>query len=71
MEIPGKISLYCPLLDAKGTPGVLVAVNPQGYYQVEVTIKGRRHTVFAPVGGAAVVFAEPEPERDPEMELER
>ena len=71
MEIPGKVSLYCPLLDAKGTTGVLVAVNDSGYYQLDVTIKGRRHTVFAPIAGSAVVFAEPEPERDLEMEIER
>ena len=26
MEIPGNVSLYCPLVDAKGTAATLVAV---------------------------------------------
>ncbi len=70
MEIPGKVSLYCPLVDAKGTPATLVAVSPHGYYHLEVQIKGRRHTMFVPVQGAAVYFTEPEPERDASFEIE-
>ncbi len=71
MEIPGKVSLYCTLLDAKGTNATLVAVSPNGYYQLEVTIKGRRHAVLAPISETALVFAEPEPEPDEGIEIER
>ena len=70
MEIPGKVTLYCPLVDAKGTPATLVAVSAQGYYHLEVGIKGRRHTLFVPVADAAVIFSEPEPERSEEFEIE-
>lgn len=70
MEIPGKVSLYCPLVDAKGSPATLVAVSGDGYYHLEVSIKGNRHTMFVPVTGAALYFAEPEPERDETFEIE-
>lgn len=70
MEIPAKVSLYCPLIDAKGSPATLVAVHQTGYYQLEISVKGQSHTLFVPVAHAAVLFAEPEPERDT-MEIER
>ena len=60
MEIPGKVSLYCPLIDANGTSAKLVAVMPQGYYHLEVSIKGQTHTMFVPIANAALYFAEPE-----------
>lgn len=71
MEIPGPVSLYCPLVDAKGTAATLVAVSPHGYYQLEVAIKGHRHTMFVPVAQAAVYFTEPEVEPDEDLEIER
>jgi hypothetical protein len=70
MEIPAKVSLYCPLIDAKGSTATLVAVSPMGYYQLEILVKGQSHTLFVPVAHAAVLFTEPEPERDT-MDLER
>ena len=71
MEIPGKVSLYCPLVDAKGTSATLVAVSPHGYYQLEVMVKGSRHTMFVPVAQAGVYFTEPEVEPDEDLEIER
>jgi len=71
MEIPGKVSVYCPLIEAKGTSATLVAVSPEGYYHLEVIIKGRTFTMFLPVTGSALIFAEPEPERLADLELER
>jgi len=71
MEIPGKVSLYCPLVDAKGTSATLVAVSPQGYYQLEVNVKGSRHTMFVPIAHAGIFFAEAELEPDEDFEIER
>jgi hypothetical protein len=70
MEIPGNVSVYCPLIDAKGTAARLVAVLPNGYYQIEVSVKGNRHTMFLPIAHAAIYFSEPEPEREAEFEIE-
>jgi hypothetical protein len=65
------VSLYCPLVEAKGTPAKLVAVHDNGYYHLEVSIKGRFHTMFVPIAGAALYFSDPEPVPDEAMEIER
>ncbi|MCK5378399.1 MAG: hypothetical protein KAJ78_03300, partial [Acidobacteria bacterium] len=72
-DIPGKVSLYCSLVDAKGTAAKLIAVNPEGFYHLEVAIKGRLHTMFVPIAQAALYFTEPEPdiEADSGFEVER
>jgi hypothetical protein len=71
MEIPGKVSLYCPLIDAKGTAATLLAISPQGYYHLEVEIRGHRHTIFVPIAHAAMYFAQPEPAVEEGFEIER
>ncbi|HHQ48937.1 MAG TPA: hypothetical protein ENK19_08670 [Acidobacteria bacterium] len=71
MEIPGKVSLYCPLVDAKGTTATLVAILPQGYYQLQATVRGAVHTMFVPIAQSALVFLEPEPEVEEGLEIER
>jgi len=72
MDIPAKVSVYSPLVDAKGTPGKLIAVHEEGFYQVEVSIKGRFHTMLLPVSGTALIFTQPEPEVEiGGMEIER
>ena len=71
MEIPGKVAVYCPLIDAKGTTAKLIAILPEGYYQLETTVKGRIHTMLLPVSRTALIFTEPEPEPEPGMEIER
>ena len=70
MEIPGNVSLFCPLIDAKGTAAKLVAVSPQGYYHLEVAVKGNTHTMFVPIAHAALYFTEPEPPKDEAFEIE-
>jgi len=71
MEIPGKVSVYCPLIDAKGTAATLVSISDNGYYQVEVQIKGRSHVMFLPIANSALYFSEPEAIPEPEFEIER
>ena len=71
MEIPGKVSLFCPLVDAKGTPATLLAIDSNGFYHLEVSIKGNRHTMLVPIAGSALYFADPEPEASTDFEIER
>ncbi len=71
MEIPGRVSVYCPLIDAKGTPATLVAVAADGYYHVEVAVKGARHIMWLPIATTALLFAEPEEVIPPGFEIER
>jgi len=71
MEIPGKVSVYCPLIEAKGTAATLVAISREGYFHLEVMIKGKTFTMFLPTAGTGLIFSEPEPERLTDLELER
>ena len=71
MEIPGKVSVYCPLIDAKGTAATLVSISDNGFYRVEVAIKGKTHVMLLPFGHTALYFAEPEPEPDQDFVIER
>ena len=71
MESPGKVSVYCPLIDAKGTAATLLAINPQGYYHLEVEIRGQRHVMFLPVAHTAMYFSEAEPPLEEGLEIER
>jgi len=71
MEIPSKVSIYCPLLDAKGTPAKLMSIGKDGYYHLEVSVKGNVHTVFAPIQHTALLFSEPEPQLEQDFEIER
>jgi hypothetical protein len=71
MEIPGKVALYCPLIDVKGTVGMLVAISDQGYYHVEVPIKGHTHVMLLPIAHTALYFSDPEPEAEEGFEIER
>lgn len=71
MEIPGKVSVFCPLIDAKGTAAMLVSISPQGYYQLEVSIKGARHVMFLPIAHTAMYFSDPEPIAEEGMQIER
>ncbi|HSN53955.1 MAG TPA: hypothetical protein VLT32_04755 [Candidatus Sulfomarinibacteraceae bacterium] len=71
MEIPGKVSVYCPLMDAKGTAATLLAVSPQGYYHLEVEIRGQRHVMFLPIAHTAMYFSQAEPAVEEGLEIER
>ena len=71
MEIPGKVSVYCPLIDAKGTPATLVAVSREGFYHLEVAIKGKVFAMLVPIAASGLIFSDAEPERLTELEIER
>lgn len=71
MEIPGKVSVYCPLIDAKGTAATLLAVSPQGYYHLEVEIRGQHHVMFVPIAHTAMYFSQAEPAVEEGLEIER
>lgn len=71
MELPTKVLVYNTLLGLSQTPGTLVAVRSEGCYELRLQSQGRPHTVLLPVAETGLVFAEPEPEVPPEMNIER
>jgi hypothetical protein len=71
MDVPAKVMVYNQLLSLSGTQGLLVAVRPEGCYEVKLPSQGKVHTVLLPVAETSLVYAEPEPEAVAEVEVER
>ena len=71
MEIPGSVSVYCPLIDAKGTAATLVSISKDGYYHVSVQVKGNTHVMFLPIAQTALYFSDPEPVPETDFVIER
>jgi len=71
VELPSRVVIYCPALELKNKPGRLLAVSPQGYYEVLVDIGERTHTALLPIHETALVFAEPQPTSETMPGLER
>lgn len=71
MDLPTKVLVYNQLLSLNATLGTLMAIRPEGFYELRLSSQGKLHTVLLPVASTALVFAEPEPEVLPEDLIER
>ncbi len=71
MEIPAKVSIFNSILEMKGKPGTLVAVNNQGFYEVVMEVQQRNHTVLLPIAETVLVFNAAVPTIDADFEVER
>lgn len=59
MDLPAPVIVFCPALELKNKPGRLMAISPNGYYEVWLDFADRNHSVFLPIGGTALIFQEP------------
>jgi len=71
VELPARIVIFCPTLELKNKPGRLMAISPNGYYEIWLDFAERNHTVLLPIPGTALVFAEPNTQGEPIPEIER
>lgn len=71
MEIPSKVSIFNSTLEVKGKAGTLVAVSEQGFYEVNMELKDRHHTVLFPIAETVVIFNDPLPAVSADFEVER
>jgi hypothetical protein len=71
MDLPAEVLVYSQILNLSGTPGTLVAIRDDGYYELRLLSKGKVHQVFLPVAQTGLVAAAPEPEISPEIDIER
>ncbi len=71
MDLPAKVIIFCPTLELKNKPGRLVAISPQGYYEIWLDFADRNHTVLLPIEGTSLVFAEPNVTAEQLPEIER
>lgn len=72
MEIPSKVSIFNRIVEFKGKPGTLVAINEDaGFYEVIVEVQQKNHTVLFPIAETVVIFNEALPSVAAEFEVER
>jgi hypothetical protein len=71
MEIPSKVSVFNRTLEIKGKPGTLIAINEQGFYEINLQVQDRNHTVLFPIADTVVIFNEPLAQIDIGAEIER
>ncbi len=64
MELPSEVLVYSDILGLSGTKGTLVAIRPEGCYELRLISKGNLHQVLLPVQRTGIVFAEPEVETE-------
>lgn len=58
MDLPSRVIVFCPTLELKNRQGRLMAISPQGFYEVWLDFPDGNHTVLLPVAGTALVFTE-------------
>ena len=71
MDLPAEVQISNELIGMKGAKATLVAVTPQGFYELRVAFNGRPHKVLLPIAATAVVFRQPEAEFPADVEIER
>lgn len=60
IEREAAIKIYNETLGAKGTPGKLVRVAPEGFYEVGIVSGGKLYTALLPVASTVILAAEGE-----------
>jgi hypothetical protein len=71
MELPTNAFVTCGIMNLSQTPGTLMAIRPEGCYEVRLTSQGKSHVVLLPITATCVVIAEPEPEFESVEGIER
>jgi hypothetical protein len=66
-----KVILFCPMLDFKNKPGLLMTISPNGYYECRVDMAAGNHTVYLPISATALIFMEPNVVGAPPPDVER
>lgn len=70
MEIPSKVSVFNRTLEVKGKLGTLVAIS-DGYYEINLEVQQKIHTVLFPIADTVVIFNEALPALGGDFEVER
>jgi len=72
MELPAEVLIHNEIVGMKGTKGRLLAISPQGYYEVNVKFGERLRRVLLPVDRTVLISQEAEEVLIPdEVEIER
>jgi hypothetical protein len=66
-----KVILFCPMVEFKNKPALLMSISPNGYYECRVDMAAGNHTVYLPISATAVVFQEANVVGAPPPDVER
>jgi hypothetical protein len=59
MDIPSKVYVTCALAELNKVLGTLIAVSPNGYYELHVDFGTNTHSVLLPIEATSLLSAEP------------
>lgn len=71
MDLPAEVQIHNQLVGLKGGRGTLVAVSPEGFYEVKCPFGNSVHRVLLPIEQTVIIFREPEIDYAAEMGVER
>ena len=71
MELHTEVLIHNETLGVKGGKGVLLQINPEGYYEVNCVFGERVHRTLFPIHGTVLISREPEEATSPDVEIER
>lgn len=71
METPADVLVYFDNINGEAKRGRLLAVWPQGYYEVNLQLGGTLRRSLLPISRTFILAAEPEEAREPVLEIER
>ncbi len=71
MDLPTEVQLHNELLGMKGAKATLITVSPDGFYELKCVFGTHTHRVLLPIQSTAVIFREPEPTFEADVEIER
>ena len=71
MELHTEVLIHNETLGVKGGKGVLLQINPEGYYEVNCVFGERVHRTLFPIHGTVLISREPEEATSADAEIER
>jgi len=71
MELHTKVMIHNSTMGVKGSEGVLLQINPDGYYELNCVFGDRVHRTLFPIQGTVLISREPEDTTRADMEIER
>ncbi len=71
MELPAEVLIHNEVLGVKGARGILLQVNTDGYYEMNLTFGERVHSTLLQIEGTVVISQQPEETTRQTLEIER
>lgn len=71
MELPAQVLIHNELLGLKGSPGTLLRVSVEGYYELNCTFGEKTHRLMLPISTTVLIGQDPEETFGADFEVER